>query len=74
MSNARKLLDQILRGNADANVPFSGLVQLLKRLGFQERIKGSHHVFTRDGVMEILNLQPRVISASHIKSNRSAML
>jgi len=74
MSNARKLLDQILRGNADANVPFSGLVQLLKRLGFQERIKGSHLFFTRDGVMEILNLQPRVISASHIKSNRSAML
>jgi len=59
MSNARKLLDQILRGNADANIPFSGLVQLLKRLGFQERIKGSHHVFTRDGVMEILNLQPQ---------------
>jgi len=28
-------------------------------LGFQERIRGSHHIFTRDGVEEILNLQPR---------------
>jgi HicA toxin of bacterial toxin-antitoxin, len=58
MSSAQKLLDQILRANADANVPFSGLVQLLKRLGFEERIKRSHHIFTREGVQEILNLQP----------------
>jgi hypothetical protein len=41
MARANKLLDQILRGGADANIPFSGMVQLLKRLGFQERIKGS---------------------------------
>jgi predicted RNase H-like HicB family nuclease len=58
MARANKLLDQILRGGADANIPFSGMVQLLKRLGFQERVKGSHHIFFRDGVAEILNLQP----------------
>jgi predicted RNA binding protein YcfA (HicA-like mRNA interferase family) len=57
MARANKLLDQILRGDADANIPFSGMVQLLKRLGFRERIKGSHHIFFRDGVAEILNLQ-----------------
>ena len=57
MARTNRLLDQILRGNADANIPFSGMVQLLKRLGFQERIKGSHHIFSRDGVAEILNLQ-----------------
>jgi hypothetical protein len=56
MARTNKLLDQILRGGADANVLFSGMVQLLKRLGFQERIKGSHRVFYRDGVAEILNL------------------
>jgi hypothetical protein len=27
--------------------------------GFVERIRGSHHIFTREGVAEILNLQPR---------------
>ena len=59
MARANKLLDQILRGNADANIAFSGMVQLLKRLGFQERIKGDHHIFFRDGVAEIINLQPR---------------
>ena len=59
MARANKLLDQILRGGADANISFSGMVQLLKRLGFQERIKGSHHIFYRDGVAEILNLQPQ---------------
>jgi predicted RNA binding protein YcfA (HicA-like mRNA interferase family) len=46
-----------LRGDADANIPFSGMSQLLKGLGFQERVQGSHHVFWREGVAEILNLQ-----------------
>ena len=27
------------------------------RLGFVERIRGSHHIFTHDKVEEILNLQ-----------------
>jgi len=59
MARMHKLLEQILRGDADANVPFSGMVQLLRRLGFQERVKGGHHIFFREGVPEILNLQPR---------------
>jgi predicted RNA binding protein YcfA (HicA-like mRNA interferase family) len=59
MASPRKLLDQILRGNADANISFTGLVHLLMRLGFEERIRGSHHIFTREGVAEILNLQPK---------------
>jgi hypothetical protein len=29
------------------------------RLGFVQRISGGHHVFTRDGVEEILNLKPK---------------
>lgn len=32
---------------------------LLRELGFDERIRGSHHIFTREGVEEILNLQPK---------------
>jgi len=58
MARTHKLLEQILRGDADANIPFSGMVQLLRRLGFQERVKGGHHIFFREGVPEILNLQP----------------
>jgi len=59
MPRAHKLLEQVLRGDADANIPFSGMLQLLRRLCFQERVKGSHHIFFRDGIDEILNLQPR---------------
>jgi hypothetical protein len=28
-------------------------------LGFEERVRGSHHIFTKEGVEEILNLQPK---------------
>jgi len=31
----------------------------LLHLGFAERVKGGHHIFTRDGVAEILNLQEK---------------
>jgi len=30
---------------------------LLKDLGFAERIRGGHHISTRQGIEEILNLQ-----------------
>ena len=53
------LLLRILRGTSDANIPFDGLCQLLRRLGLAERIRGSHHIFTKEGVEEILNLQPK---------------
>lgn len=55
----RKVLEQVLRGTSDANVDFDQICDLLKRLGFDQRIRGDHHIFTRTGVAEILNLQPR---------------
>lgn len=58
MSRVEKLLVQILRGASDANMSFAGLCQVLEHLGFAERVSGSHHIFTRDGVAEIINLQP----------------
>jgi len=54
-----KILDRILRGTSDANIPFDSCCGLLRDLGFDERIKGSHHIFSKTGVAEILNLQPR---------------
>jgi hypothetical protein len=54
-----KLLGKILRGASDANIPFDGFRGLLRELGFDERVKGSHHIFSKDGVTEILNLQPK---------------
>lgn len=57
MSRQDKILEQILRGYSDANIKFDDLCSLLRRLGFSERIKGSHHIFTRNDVQEIINLK-----------------
>jgi hypothetical protein len=48
-----------LSGTAAANIRFSDLRNLLLHLGFTERIKGNHHIFHREGIPEILNLQPK---------------
>jgi tryptophan 2,3-dioxygenase len=59
MSQQDKLLLKILLGNSDINIPFDQLRQLLRALGFTERINGSHHIFTQSGIEDILNLQPK---------------
>jgi len=59
MTQKEKLLDQILSGRSDANIGFNELLALLRRLGFEERIRGSHHIFIQEGIEEILNLQPK---------------
>jgi virulence-associated protein VapD len=51
------LLARIFRGTSDANIAFNDLRQLLRRLGFEERIRGSHHMFRKVGVEEKINLQ-----------------
>jgi hypothetical protein len=57
MARTKRVLQAVLRGTADANVAFSDLCSLLRFLGFEERIRGSHHIFSKEGVEEILNLQ-----------------
>lgn len=59
MAKYERTLLQILRGASDANISFEDLCGLLLHLGFDERIRGSHHIFTKEGVADILNLQPR---------------
>jgi hypothetical protein len=58
MGASDKLLTRILHGRSDADIPFGELCRLLRKLAFDERIRGSHHIFTKDLVEEILNLQP----------------
>ncbi|MCK4245028.1 MAG: type II toxin-antitoxin system HicA family toxin [Candidatus Omnitrophica bacterium] len=76
MSSKNKLLIQILRGASDANIPFAGLCQLLKEMGFKQRIRGDHHIFAKKGVVEILNLQPKGSKAKpyQVKQVRSVIL
>jgi len=63
MAKRDKILDTLLRGTSDANIAFTDICGLLKRLGFAERVRGDHHIFTRDDVEEILNLQPKQAKA-----------
>ncbi len=58
MGKYNKLLIKVIRGLSDSNIPFNGLCNLLMTFGFKERIRGDHHIFSKDGVDEILNLQP----------------
>jgi hypothetical protein len=44
---------------SDAGVSFESLCSLLERLGFDQRIRGDHHIFSKVGIDEILNLQPK---------------
>lgn len=57
MSQQDKLLEKILSGTSDTDIPFAQLWQLLYRLGFDERIRGDHRIFIKADVEEILNLQ-----------------
>jgi len=57
MGKYEKVLLQILQGASDANIAFNDLSQLLRRLGFEERVRGSHHLFRKAGIEEKINLQ-----------------
>jgi hypothetical protein len=57
MGKYKKLLSQILQGTSDANISFDDLCNLLKKLGFDERRRGSHHIFRKEGIIEKINLQ-----------------
>lgn len=76
MSQQDKLLAKILLGVSDAGIPFAQLCNLLIRLGFDERIRGSHHIFSKEGVEEILNLQPNGSQAKayQVKQVRAVIL
>ena len=53
-----KIENQILSGKSDANIDFTDLRRILNKYGFDERIKSSHHIFTKAEIEEIINIQP----------------
>lgn len=58
MSKFDKLLQKILSGTSDKNIHFYNLIKVLNSLEFSERIKGSHHIFSKPEIEEIINIQP----------------
>ncbi len=59
MSRIKKIREKILLGVSDANIDFDDLRRLLIAFSFDERTSGSHHIFTRVDVEEIINIQPK---------------
>ncbi|MCK5682624.1 type II toxin-antitoxin system HicA family toxin [bacterium] len=59
MGKLEKLYEKIVHGLSDSNIRFTELCSLLLSFGFTERIKGDHHIFTMNGINEILNIQPK---------------
>ena len=57
MGKHDKLLLKILKGRSDANIAFEDLRKLLLKLGFEERKRGSHYIFRKEGVEEKINIQ-----------------
>ena len=76
MSKVEKTLERVLLGYSDANIDFSDLRLLLDRLGFAERIRGSHFIFSKEEVEEIVNLQPKGSKAKayQVKQVRNIIL
>jgi predicted RNA binding protein YcfA (HicA-like mRNA interferase family) len=58
MSKLKKSAKQVLSGSADTNINFSDLCRILEIPGLQNRIKGSHHIYYKEGISEIINIQP----------------
>lgn len=57
MGKYEKFLLKILSGSSDRNIDFEDLCNFLKRLGFAEYTRGSHHMYRREGIVEKINLQ-----------------
>jgi len=54
---SERVLRRVLSGTADAAIRFEDLCHLLESLGFEKRVRGSHHIFRKDGVVAKVNLQ-----------------
>ena len=76
MSRTRKVWETVLQGRLDASIDFDDLCKLLKALGFDERIRSSHHIFSKTGVVEIINVQPKrgKAKAYQVKQIRNIIL
>lgn len=76
MGKSEKTLEAVLRGASDANISFKDLCNLLKTLGFTERVRGDHFIYTKPQIEEILNLQPigALAKAYQVKQVRTVIL
>ncbi len=58
LGRREKLLERLRNHAQDATWNFNELTALLRTLGWEMRVRGSHHFFHKTGIREIINLQP----------------
>ena len=58
MANIEKLMQSIMSGTQDRNIKFADLQKILDVLGFKCRVKGDHFIYWKEGVEDIINIQP----------------
>lgn len=60
MVSKKKLLERIISGSSDANIPFDSMRNLLKAMGFEERQRrggSSHYVYKMEGIPGLIVIQ-----------------
>lgn len=55
---ANNTYDIVMSGQSDNNIRFIDFRNMILSFGFRERIKGDHYIYSRDGIIEIINIQP----------------
>jgi hypothetical protein len=70
MSIAKKFISKFISGKSDSNIDFNDLRKLLLHFGFRERIKGSHHIFNKEGIDEKLIFNLVKSYQKHIRLNK----
>lgn len=76
MPQVDKIFLEVMSGSKDKNIRFSELQKLLDVLGFNCRIKGDHFIYYKNGIDEIINIQPEGNKAKpyQVKQIRSIIL
>ena len=76
MGRKKNILKKILFASSDANIRFVDLCNLLQAMGFEVRIRGSHHLFSKRNIVEKINLQKDGAKAKpyQVKQVRSIIL
>lgn len=55
---ANNTYNMVMSGKSDNNIRFNDLRKMLESLNFGYRIKGDHFIYYKDGIPEIINIQP----------------
>lgn len=76
MATLEKLMQSIMSGTQDRNIRFSDLQKMLDMLGFRCRTKGDHFIYWKDGIDDIVNIQPNGSKAKpyQVKQIRNIIL